>query len=410
LLPIQFLTFKSFRLFIRKLLINMNKILLLVSLCAIVCFTACKAKKEEKSEFSKIQVTNPIVLDTTFTKDYIAGIQSIQNIELRAQEKGYLKNIYVNEGQYVKAGQVLFTIMPKMYEAEVLKSKAGIAKANAGIAKAKAEIKIAETELKNTISLASKQIISKSEQTMAESKLEGAKAEYSSSNSELAAAKAELALAEVHLSFTTIKAPFDGVIDRIPHKLGSLIEEGELLTTLSDNKNIYTYFNFTELEYLAYKERNKSNTNEKVNLILANNEPYDRDGIIETIEGEFDSNTGTIAVKAKFPNPTLLLKHGETGKVRLTIPLHGAIIIPQKATFELLDRIYVFVVDSKNVVKAVNISVKQKLENLFVIDEGLSVNDKILLEGLQTVKEGDKIESEFIAPRDVMEKLQLIKN
>jgi membrane fusion protein (multidrug efflux system) len=161
---------------------------------------------------------------------------------------------------------------------------------------------------------------------------------------------------------------------------------------------------------LAYKERSKSNTNEKVNLILANNEPYDRDGIIETIEGEFDSNTGTIAVKAKFPNPTLLLKHGETGKVRLTIPLHGAIIIPQKATFELLDRIYVFVVDSKNVVKAVNVSVKQKLENLFVIDEGLSVNDKILLEGLQTVKEGDKIESEFIAPREVMEKLQLIKN
>jgi membrane fusion protein, multidrug efflux system len=257
--------------------------------------------------------------------------------------------------------------------------------------------------------LADKQIVSKSEQTIAQSKLEGAKSEFSAMNAELEEAKAELALAETHLSLTNIKAPFDGIIDRIPHKLGSLIDEGELLTKLSDNKNIFAYFNFTELEYLAYKARTTNNTQEKVSLILANNQPYENPGIIETVEGEFDSDAGTIAVKSKFPNPALLLKHGETGKVRLTIPVSNALIIPQKATYELLDKIYVFVIDEKNVVKAVNISIKQKLNNLYVVDAGISANDKILLEGLQTVKEGDKIDAEFIAPREVMEKLQLIK-
>jgi membrane fusion protein, multidrug efflux system len=388
----------------------MNKLIQLITLIVFLSITSCKTKKEETKEAGKIPVTNPIVLDTTFTKDYIAGIQSIQNIELRAQEKGFLQNIYVNEGQYVRAGQTLFKIMPKMYEAEVLQAKAKVLKANAEILKAKAEIKTVETELLNTKTLADKQIVSKSEQTIAQSKLEGAKSEFSAMNAELEEAKAELAVAELHLSLTNIKAPFDGIIDRIPHKLGSLIDEGELLTTLSDNKNIFAYFNFTEVEYLAFKERTKANTQEKVGLLLANNQPYESPGIIETIEGEFDKNAGTIAVKAKFPNPNLLLKHGETGKVRLTVPVNNALIIPQKATYELLDKVYVFVVDEKNVVKAVSISIKQKLDNLYVIDGGVSANDKILLEGLQTVQDGDKVETVFTAPRDVMGKLQLIKN
>jgi membrane fusion protein, multidrug efflux system len=388
----------------------MNKYLLSVGLSATLILNACFSKKEESKELAKIPITNPIVLDTVFTKDYIAGLQSIRNVELRAQEKGFLQNIYVDEGQYVHAGQVLFKIMPKMYEAEVLKAKAAVLKANAEILKSKAEIKTVETELLNTKTLASKEIVSKSEQRMGESKLEGAKSELSAMYAELEEAKAELALAELHLSLTNVKAPFDGIIDRIPHKLGSLIEGGELLTSISDNKNIFAYFNFTEIEYLAFKARTNPNTKENVSLVLANNELYNSAGIIETIEGEFDNNTGTIAVRAKFPNPNLLLKHGETGKVRITIPVNTALIIPQKATYELLDKVYVFVVDGKNLVKSVPISIKQKLSNLYVIDGGISASDKILLEGLQTVKEGDKIDAEFIAPREVMEKLQLIKN
>lgn len=296
-----------------------------------------------------------------------------------------------------------------MYEAEVLKAKAAVLAANAGIAKAKAEVKMAETELLNVKSLAGKQIISKSEQTLAESKLESGKSELNAKYAELEEAKAELALAQVHLSLTDIKAPFDGIIDRIPHKLGSLIDEGELLTSLSDNKNIFAYFNFTEVEYLAYKTRTLDSTKERVGLVLANNEPYAQPGIIQTIEGEFDNNTGTIAVRAKFPNPDLLIKHGETGKVRLTIPIQNALIIPQKATYEVQDKIYVYVVDKDNTVKSRNITVGQKLSNLYIVAAGLDANDKILLDGLQTVKEDEKVKTKFVAANEVIHNLQLIQ-
>ncbi len=382
---------------------------LLYAVFVLYCTTGCRTKSAGKSEAAVYTVTNPLRMDTTFAREYVSQLQSIRNIEIRAQEKGYLQNIYVDEGQFVKAGQILFRIMPKMYEAEVLKAKAAVLAANAGIAKAKAEVKMAETELLNAKSLAGKQIVSRSEQTLAESKLESEKSELNAKYSELEEAKAELALAQVHLSLTEIKAPFDGIIDRIPHKLGSLIDEGELLTSLSDNKNIFAYFNFTEIEYLSYKARISDSTKEHVSLLLANNELYQQPGIIETIEGEFDNNTGTIAVRAKFPNPDLLIKHGETGKVRLNVPVRNALLIPQKATYELQDKIYVYVLDKDNTVKSRSIAVQQKLSNLYIVASGLDSGDKILLDGLQTVKEDEKITPKFVPAGEVISSLQLIQ-
>jgi membrane fusion protein (multidrug efflux system) len=359
----------------------MNKQLLLISLFSLSIFTACNSKKEEKKETGKLPVTSPVVMDTSFTREYIAEIQSVQNIELRAKVKGYLESIHVDEGQFVHEGQLLFTIRSREYEAE--------------LAQAKAKVKTAELETQNVKTLADKNIVSQTELGLSVAKLNEA--------------KAELGIAETNLSFTKISAPFSGIVDRLRFKAGSLVDEGTLLTSLSNNKDIYAYFNVSELEYLGYKTSEKSGASNAVTLLLANNEPHKYKGVIETIEGEFDKNTGSIPFRAKFPNPDLLLKHGETGKVQLTVNLKNALIIPQKATFELQDKTYVYVVDEKNIVKARNISIKQKLPNLYVIDSGLSPSDKILLEGLQTVKEDDKVETEFIAPAQVMENLQLIK-
>ena len=366
--------------FFLKYLTDMNKILLLISSCALVCFAACNAKKEEKSEISKYAVTSPMVMDTSLSKEYVAQIQSLQNVEIRAQVKGYLEAINVDEGQYVKAGQVLFNIMPKEYEAEM--------------EKAKAEAKTAELEWLNTKTLAEKDIVSKTELAIAQSKLEKA--------------KAELAQAELFVSFTKIKAPFDGSIDRIRFKKGSLVDEGTLLTTLSNNKQVYAYFNVSEVEYLNYKT-SKTNDKQNATLLLANNQEHKYKGIIETIESEFDNNTGNIAFRAKFPNPELLLKHGETGKVQLTVPIKNALVIPQKTTFEIQDKVYVYVVGQDNKIKATNITIKQKLPNLYIIESGLSANDKILFEGVQSVKDDDKIQPEFINPKEAIEHLQLIK-
>jgi membrane fusion protein (multidrug efflux system) len=357
----------------------MKTIVVYASLFVLVSQTGCESKSEEKEAISKYAVTSPLRIDTCITKEYVSQIRSVRNIEVRAQEKGYLQNIYVDEGQFVKAGQILFKIMPKLYEAELLK--------------AEAEVKAAEIELQNATTLVSKNIISKNEQAMAEAKLDQA--------------KAEVALAKLHLSFTEIRAPFDGTIDRIPLKLGSLIDEGELLTSLSDNSQMFAYFNVSEPEYLEYQTNTKGRGNSKVGLLLANNHPLQSQGEVEVIESEFNNETGNIAFRARFPNPDKLLRNGETGKILMTIPLKNGLVIPQKATYEIQDKVYVFVVDKNNIVRSKNITLVGQMPDLYIVQSGISDNDKILLEGVQKVKDDDKIQSEYQSPKDVVSHLRL---
>jgi len=356
----------------------MKRIILFISLLALISITACKTKKEELKEIPKVPVTNPLLMDTSFTKEYVSEIESIQNIEIRARVKGFMESIKVDEGQQVTAGQLLFTIRSKEYEAE--------------LAEAQAKVKTATLEMQNVQTLADKDIVSKAELALAVAKLNEA--------------KSELGIAETNLSFTKVTAPFSGIVDRLKFKVGSLVDEGTLLTSLSNNRDIYAYFNVTESEYLDYKAKDQHND---VALLMANGQPFKYKGKIETIEAEFDKNTGNIPFRAKFPNPDLLLKHGETGKVQLTVDLKNALVIPQKATFELQDKTYVYVVDDKNIVKAKNITIKYRLPNLYVVDSGLQPSDKILLEGLQTIKEDDKVQAEFLQPEKVISELQLIK-
>jgi len=153
---------------------------------------------------------------------------------------------------------------------------------------------------------------------------------------------------------------------------------------------------------LGYTTKKENGKNDNITLLLANGQAHKYKGAVETIEGEFDKNTGNIAFRAKFPNPDLLLKHGSSGKVQLTNDIKNALLIPQKATFEIQDKLYVFVVDANNVVKQRYIVIKQRLPQLYVIESGLSTNDKIIYEGIQTVKEGDKILTEFISLKQVI--------
>jgi membrane fusion protein (multidrug efflux system) len=348
-------------------------------LSAVLLLFSCNEKKEEKQEDSVYPVTSPVKMDTIINKDFVAQIQSVKNIEIRAQEKGFLEKIYVDEGQYVKAGQTLFRIMPQLYQAELLK--------------AKAEVEQASIELRNASTLSDNNIVSKNERLMAKAKLD--------------AANAEMKLAQIHLSFTDIKAPFSGVIDRIPLKLGSLVDEGDLLTTLSDNTDIYSYFNVSEPEYLNYQKNVADRGNQNVNLVMANGDLFNQTGQIQTIEGQFDNETGNIAFRAKFPNPEKLLRNGETGKIRMTLPLKNALIIPQKATYEIQDQKYVFVVDKNGVARSKNIKVAYELPDIYVVASGLSGGDKILLEGVQKVKDDQKVKVKFQDPKKVLQSLKL---
>jgi membrane fusion protein (multidrug efflux system) len=348
-------------------------------LCALLSAAGCNQQKEEKEEAITYAVTSPVTIDTSFTKEYVSQIKSVRNIEVRAQEKGYLQNIYVDEGQQVHAGQVLFKIMPRMAQAEVLK--------------AQAETKAAELEVENTKLLSDKNVVSKNELAMAKAKLQQANAETS--------------LAKYHLSNTEIRAPFNGTIDRIPLKLGSLVDEGALLTSLSDNSQVFAYFNVSEPEYLNYQAAAKAKTQQEVSLLLANNELLKSKGKVEVIESEFNNETGNIAFRARFNNADNLLRNGETGKIQMVVPLKKALVIPQKATYEIQDKTYVFVVDNRNMVHSRNITITGEMPDLYVVGSGLSIGDKILLEGVQKVKDDDKITFKFQNPQEVIKQLRL---
>ena len=353
--------------------------MIVVALLAMLGLAGCGSHAEHHEAAARFLVTSPCQQDTAVTKEYVCQIRSIQHIEVRALERGYLEKIYVDEGQMVKKGQLMFKIMPLVYQAE--------------LKKAEAEVKFAEIEYQNTKSLAESNVVAPTELALAEAKLNKA--------------QAELALAKVHLQFTEVRAPFDGIMDHFHVRLGSLIEEGELLTTLSDNSDIWVYFNVPEAEYLDYASRVKKDSVMKVDLIMANNQRFPYQGVVTAIEADFDFETGNIDFRATIPNPDGLLRHGETGNISVRNPLNNALLIPQKATFEVLDKNYVFVVGEDNRIASREVVIAAEMPHLYAIKRGLAPQDRILLEGLRKVRENDEILVDFVDPKAAINGLEL---
>lgn len=352
---------------------------MLLGVLLVLAQWGCEPGKQEKAEPVKFLVTQAIRMDTAITKDYVCQIHSTRHIELRALEKGYLQHISVDEGQFVKKGQQMFQIMPNVYQAE--------------LQKARAEAEVARIELENTKLLAEGNVVSANELAMASAHYDRA--------------KAEVALAETHLGFTDIRAPFDGIMDHLHVREGSLLDEGELLTSLSDNSKMWVYFNVPEAEYLDYIQGTGTVGNRDVELLMANGKKFNQAGRVETIEGEFNNSTGNIAFRATFPNPDGILRHGETGSILMQVPLDNALIIPQKATFQVLDKTYVFVLDPSSQVHQREITIGAELPHLFVVTHGLDAMDRILLEGIRMVRDKEQIETEFVAPEKVVANLEL---
>jgi membrane fusion protein (multidrug efflux system) len=363
----------------KPILKDIASVLVLLVLFAL---TSCheEAHHVEKGSFT---VTKPWKKSVEINQTYVAQIRAIQHIEIRAFEKGYLEKIYVDEGQTIKKGEKMFQIMPLLMQAEY--------------EKAKAEFEVSTIEYEQTKTLARKKVVSQNELALAKAKNDKKKASAD--------------LAKAHLDFTSISAPFEGIMDRFRVRLGSLVEEGELLTTLSDNSQLWVYFNVSERDYLNYMEL-KKNTGDAVvvRLILANGKVYQHPGKIDTIEADFDNETGNVAFRASFPNPEGLLRHGETGNVELKEILENALVIPQKATFEVLDKRYVYVIDQKGAVQQREIVVDKEVPHLYVVKSGVTEQDTILLEGLGKVNKGQVIKTKYQEVPDVMKSLELAAN
>jgi membrane fusion protein (multidrug efflux system) len=340
---------------------------------------AChKHEDQADEEHHKIVVTSPMAKDVGVTQQYVCQIRAQRHIEVSALQDGYLDEILVREGQPVKKNQVMFKILPTLYKAK--------------LAAERAEAKLAQIEYENTKRLYESKppVVSVQEVALAQAKLDKANA------------KAELAAAE--LDFTIVRAPFDGIVDRLERREGSLIEKKNVLTTLSDNYVMWVYFNVPEARYLEYMAgQGQDKESQQIELVLANGSKFQYTGTIGAIEAKFNNETGNIPFRADFPNPERLLRHGQTGNVLIHRTLKNAIVIPQRATFEILDKRYVYVIGNDGVVQQRYIVVQNEMDDIFVIKSGLKVSDKIVLEGVRQVHDGEKVEeAEFRKPEEAL--------
>jgi RND family efflux transporter MFP subunit len=343
------------------------------------------------TEEDKYLVANPIVKAANKKSEFVAEINAKQNVEVRSKIRGFIERVSVDEGQFVKSGQLLFSISNNINQQE-------LAKTQAQVRIAEAELKAIKLELENSKNLFDKNIISKAEMDLAAARVEAAIAKVTET-------KTEEERAKLNVSYSQIRAPFDGILNRLPIKAGSLVEEGALLTTISNNAEVYTYFNVSEKDYLDLIINKQEGAVREVSLLLANGMEYPHAGIVETTESEFDKSTGNIAFRAKFPNPQRLLKHGGSGKIIIDNHVTNAIHIPQKSTFEVQDKLYVYVLGEGNIVQQRSIQPILRIPHYYIVEEGISESDKILFEGVQSVKSGQKISATLINSQEVEKRI-----
>lgn len=364
-------------------------------------FTAAMAFYRCSSPTSAATVTGappslPVITLTdapvTTSQDFTASIQGLKDIEIRPQVKGILQQIYVDEGDHVDAGQLLFRIDARPYQETLNQAKANLASAQASQ-------QAALINVNRLTPLVSNHVVSDIE-------LQTAKATYAQAKAEVASARSSVSSAKINLGFTDITAPSDGYIGSIPLKKGSLVGDGtaSLLTVLSETDQMHVYFSMSERDFLHFKANYKGQTIEEkikhmpaVSLLLSDNSLYPEKGKVELVEGRFDKQLGAINFRAVFPNENGLLRSGNTGKIRLPSESVNGVIIPQGATFELQDKVFAFQLNDSNTVQSVPLQVALKKGNYYVLKGGLRTGDKVVLTGLGRLSNGMMIEPEKVA-------------
>lgn len=359
----------------------------LLSTAAILCFTSCGGNQQQQTQQAPApQIATMTVGYTTSDLEnaYPVTIKGRTDIDIRPQVTGFITKVHVDEGQQVKKGQILFTLDQVQYQAAVDAAEAAIRVAESAVGTAKL------TEA-NKRKLFDKNIISEYEWQMADNNLKSAQAQ-------LASAQAQLTSARKNLAYTQVTSPSDGVIGAIPNREGSLASpsSAQPLTTVSDNSEVYAYFSLNEKDILDLTKDGSVSLNSSVDkmpevtLRLANGQTYPYKGKVATVSGVIGSSTGSASVRALFDNKNGMLRSGSTGQVLIPIHSDSALVIPQKATYELQDRRFVFVVTDSNTVKAVPITVFPVTDGkTFVVTSGIQPGDKIAIEGVGTkLKDG----------------------
>ena len=373
---------------------------------------SCKGNKDSKAggppgaagQGANIVKDYPVITitprATTLFTDFPATIQGQQNIEIRPKIDGYIEKIYVDEGATVKRGQSLFRIDAPQYEQDVRT-------AEANIKIARAEVDAAQMQVNKVRPLVEKDIISHFELESAEYTLE-------SKQAALAQARATLANARTNLGYTSVASPVNGVVGTIPYRLGSLVSSttAQPLTTVSNIGNIWAYFSINEKQALEYAKNSPGPLKQrlakipKVSLILSNGTEFPQKGRIETASGLISTETGSVSVRATFPNPGNIIRSGSSGVVRIPATVDSAIIIPQAATYEVQGKRFIYVVESTGTVRSVEIQVMENSNGqYFVVQQGVRSGDKVVIEGVAALKDGSPIKPRQVNTDSVYQKI-----
>ena len=363
---------------------------LLYSVIIMALLTGCAASSA-KTENPGAQVTSLPVLKIESTpastfREYNATLEGKVNVEIRPQVDGYLDKIYVDEGAYVKAGQPLFRINDRPYQEQLSNASASLQAAKANEEKAQVEIDRLTPLVQNNV--------------VSDVQLKTATAAYQAAKAAVGQAQANVSNARINVGYTIISAPVSGYIGRIPFKMGSLVGRGETqpLTMLSDVNEVYAYFSMSEVDFIAFKNKMSGNTIADkvkqlppVDLVLADNSISPQKGHVETMEGQFDKNMGSVSFSAVFPNASGLLRSGNTGKIRISQQFSSALLIPQEATFKLQDKVFVFTVGDSNKVASKPITIAGKSGAYYFVEKGLQQGDQIVYTGLDRLHDGTVI-------------------
>jgi membrane fusion protein (multidrug efflux system) len=329
------------------------------------------ARSRKVQESQGIVLASLKAMDVAITQRYDCKIHSQRHINVRALADGQLNEISVKDGQAVKKGDLMFKIAPGVdrtkFDAET------------------AKVQLAQLKLNNGIELFEKN--------------EASKNEVARLRANLARALAEAQLAKDELNSSGLRAPFDGMVDHVSAHQGSFVKDGDTLATLSDNSVMWVFFNVNKDHYPDYMSNQQQHEGDTIELVLANGNKFPQTGKIGVIGANFDIETGNIPCRADFPNPDRLLRHGQTGTVLVTRTLKDAIVIPERATYENLDKRYVYVVDQDAVAHRREIVVQNEIDDKLVINQGVGVGDRIVLEGIRQVRDGEKVEYEVRSQR-----------
>ncbi len=349
-------------------------------------FASCgnKGFKIEPNKQFAVETLQPTSVE--LKSSYPATIRGKQDVEIRPQVAGFITKLCVDEGATVHKGQPLFIIDQVQYAAAVKQ-------AEAGVKVAQSSVDTEELTYKNKVELHNKKIISDYE-------LQAAKNTLASKQASLAQAEAQLVNARQNLSYTVVSSPSDGIVGSIPYRIGSLVSASIAtpMTTVSQFSEMYAYFSLTEKELLSLirkdaGEKKMIESFPAVELQLADGTLYDQNGKVETISGVIDPSTGSVTLRASYPNPNHLLRSGGTGSVLIPYHMENVIVVPQKATYEVQDKKFVYVLQSDNTIKNTEIQVFNVDNGRdYVVMSGLKAGDKIVVENVNTLKDGQSIE------------------